>query len=94
MKLLHKLALSLVVVAGLTFATPAQAWWFHGPRVVVGFGYPYYAGYYPGYYGYYYGPAYYGYYPYGGYYGGFAFGGHYYHGYRGYYHGYRGGRHR
>jgi len=87
MKLLHKLALSAVAFAALTFATPAQAFWgrhvVYGGRVVVG--YPYYYGYYSP--AYYYPPAYYGYY--GPYYGGvgFAFGGHGY--YRG--GGFRGG---
>jgi hypothetical protein len=78
MKLLHKLALPLVVIAALAMATPAQArWWRH--RVFYGgyygYGYPYYYG--PGYFGAYYGAPYYGYYgPYYG--GGFAFGGHHY----------------
>lgn len=84
MKLIHKLILPLVAAAGLTMATPAQAYWhhrhfFHG-HIVYGYGYPYYASYYGPYFGPYYGGYYGG--PYYG--GGFAFGGH------GYYHG--GGR--
>jgi hypothetical protein len=102
-KILHKLALIAVAVAGVSFATPkAQAFWpFSHVRVVVG--YPgYYANYYGpgyayGYPGYYYGPTYYGNY-YGGYYGpnyygtgvSVGFGGHGY--YRGGYGNYGGGR--
>jgi hypothetical protein len=99
MKILRNLALSAAVVAALSLATPAQAFWgwgrgpvFRG-RVVVG--YPGYYGYYaPAYYApAYYPPAYYGYYGpyYAPYYGGgiaFGFGGHGGYGYRG---GYRGG---
>lgn len=77
MKFLHKLALPLVIVAGLAFATPAQARWRHHHYVVVGYGAPYYYG--PAYYGYPYYAPYYGYYgPSWG--GGYAFGGHYWHG--------------
>jgi hypothetical protein len=63
MKLLHKFALSLVAVAGLALATPAQARWFPFPpfflprAVHVVLPYPVY-----------YAPAYYGYYGPGPYY--------------------------
>jgi hypothetical protein len=73
MKLLNKLILPLVVLAGLMLATPAQARWHHHyyHHYYSSYGYPYY------------GPAYYGG-PYYGYYGGpyygsgvtVAFGGH------------------
>jgi hypothetical protein len=99
MKLLHKMILPLIAVAGLALATPAQAYRHHGHffrgRVVVaypGYAYNYSPGYYgyytPGYYNGYYAPAYYAPY-YGG--GGvtFAFGGH-----RGYGYSYRGGGYR
>jgi len=93
MKLLHKIILSVVALATLSLATPAQARWFHH-HAFVGWGYPYYYG--PGYYGYYapyYGYPYYGYYgPSWGWGGGYAFGGHHWHG--GYGHGGHWGHHR
>jgi hypothetical protein len=81
MKTLHKVLLALVAIAGLTFATPAQARWFHHHVFIGGFYGPAYYGYYNPYYA-----PYYGYY-YGPYYGGgatFAFGGGHWHG--GHYH--------
>ena len=91
MKLPHKLILLAVALAALTFATPAQARWYHHRHFVGGFyygGYPYYSNYGPAYNGPYYG--YYGPYWGGGYTYGFGgHGGYYHHGHGGY----RGGGH-